>query len=126
MGNGAERTLTGALTSLADELRHLRTDIRADSKQRRRESLLSIGLALVLVLLMVGMLFVGWQNHSIGDQIADCTTAGGRCYEEGRRRSSEGVDRLIRSNIHLHRCLETPGVDTDAEVIVCMERRSAN
>lgn len=115
--------LRKSLGDLIEESRALRRDVRADAAQRRRENLINLGLA-VLLMIFIGVVgAIAWQNQQIGQQIADCTNVGGRCYEEGRGRTGAAIEELVRANVALHQCLETPGVDTEAELLACMERK---
>lgn len=132
--------LIRALETLAEQSETLAADVRADAAQRRaddvrRQKVVKAALAvgLLLVLLIGAVLVIGWQharitrqNNQLNQRVADCTTVGGECYERGAAHTGTAIDELVRANVHLHRCLETPGVDTDVEVMACLEKRMAS
>ncbi|HEU4542988.1 MAG TPA: hypothetical protein VFR23_17795 [Jiangellaceae bacterium] len=122
--------LAAALAALVEELRLLRGDVQVEAARRQKVSRITAVFIALLLVICGAVLVVGFQNHqlgkqnrNIGDQIADCTTAGGKCYEEGRRRSANNLDILILSGVYAQTCRDTRGVDTDAEVVACVKRK---
>lgn len=139
---GLPDPLRRSLRDLVAESQALRTDMQAAETARvqieaardaarRRESMIMFAAIALLTAFVVAVLVVAWQNQSIGrqnneisEQIADCTNAGGGCYEEGRRRTGEAVSNIVRGNVYVHECLKV--TDTDAELEKCVAAKLAN
>lgn len=110
--------LRSSLTDLIAESKALRADVHSAEALRaqkiaqiRRESLINLAILAGLALFMMIVLAVAYQNNQIAkdtkrnaDLIADCTTAGGRCYESGRARSGEAVGTLQRIQLYIVEC----------------------
>lgn len=134
-GDGGD--LASSLMQLAVEARALRSDVRADSEQRRRENQRMFAVFLVVAVVMAGLLVIGVQNRringqnaeiirrneQISTQIADCTTAGGVCYERGSQRTGAAIAELVRSNKAIALCARI--VESEAALDRCVEERLA-
>lgn len=114
-------TIDGLRNSLAEvisESKALRADVHTAEALRaqkiaqiRKESLLNLVILGGLALFMVIVLAVAYQNNQIAkdtkrnaDTIVDCTTAGGKCYDEGRKRTGEAVGTLQRIQLYIIEC----------------------
>lgn len=109
------------LTALIRESQELREDVAAREKRQRQETaerearqrkvMMLLGLAVLVALVMIGSVMVLLvqsrqrgndtrallrTNAATNQRIADCTTQGGQCYEQGARRSGELISELIR------------------------------
>lgn len=109
--NPAPAGLDGSLSALVDEAKALRADVRnaeqarqrAERARRRASQVNLAGLALVAAL--VGLLLVvAWSAVRTNARIADCTTAGGACYEEGGRRTGTAIADIIRAQMFVSEC----------------------
>lgn len=128
--------LRDSLAELIVESQALRTDVRGAERARRRASQISLGL-LGLVGLFVGMLMVvSWQNNRLAHQVAetntrmaDCTTPGGKCYEEGRKRTDGAVSAVVRISVLTNQCArlfpEESGPAYDRKLEACVQERLA-
>ncbi len=114
--------LRQSLAELITESQALRTDVRkaelarrqAEEARRRTNILVSSALAVIAVLIGL-VLAVGWQNNQIGKQtqaaaeqaqdtkerMADCTTPGGTCYDESRKRTGGAIADVIRAQLFM-------------------------
>lgn len=103
--------LAPALAALVSEAAALRGDLHAAETARRRASRINLtvlGLLAAFVLLLLG---AGWQTYRLTHelsktqkQIADCSTAGGVCYEDTRARTSSAIQDIIRAEIFMAEC----------------------
>ena len=98
--------LADTLSVLPEGIASLRADVHAAEDARRRANRLNTFLLVVAVLLVAVVAVVGWQNNRLATavrdtnaHIADCTTAGGDCYEEGRERGGEAITAVVRISI---------------------------
>ncbi len=106
------------LGAVLAESQALRQDVHTAEVARRRATQVNIAL-LGLVALFVGLLVaIGWQNNQViagvdtaitsidqtGEQIASCTTPGGQCYEEGRKRTDGAISAVVRISIFVSQC----------------------
>lgn len=109
--NPTVTTVTSHLDALVAESKALRTDLRAKEAARRREIRTLIGVMTILAVFMLLVLTIAWQNnqvvkqtHENGEKIADCTTAGGKCYEDGKARTGAAIADILRGEIALGEC----------------------
>jgi hypothetical protein len=110
--------LQTSLSELIRESQKLRTDVhnaealRAEKiAQIRRENLINLVVIGILALFMLMVLAIAWQSNRIAhdtkrnaDTLIDCTTPGGRCYEEGRARTGEAVAVLQGVQLYIVEC----------------------
>lgn len=103
--------LSASLSELVAESQALRTDVRTAEATRRKENRINLVVIIMLTLFVVLVLVVAWQNNRIAaetrttnDRIADCTTAGGRCYEDGKQRTGAAIGNIIQAEIALGEC----------------------
>lgn len=129
---------TAPLRQLTSELVNV---VTADGEQRRKESAqqrkatrLIAAAIVVAIVVLAGLAFLVVQdtqrraqsrdlvrqNAETSQRIADCTTAGGQCYEDGARRSGAAIAELIRAQAAVGRC--TVSEDTVAEYDLCVKR----
>lgn len=126
--------LSGSLTNLGQDVRGLRDDVQqAEARRRRGNKLIAAGL--IVVLLAVTMLsVVTVQNRQVLDStsqtnatMADCTTPGGKCYEESRRRTGEAINNILLVSIYMAQCARLypneAGPDYDRKLEVCIYER---
>lgn len=134
----AVSTLRNSLASLIDESQALRKDIHGAEEARRRANQINLAL-LGLLILFVGLLVaIGWQGNEAIDQaretnaaIADCTTPGGKCYEDSRKRAAEFTQDIILVSIYMSQCARLYpgefGPEYDRKLQACVyERLSRN
>lgn len=131
------------LDDLVTEARALRIDVsRSEATQRKRNSWFAAGLGVLTI--FVGLLLVlAWQGNRLTHQnadvldsvqttnrfMADCTTPGGRCYQESRARTSEVLADVIRAQIFMAQCARLwpseAGPDYDRKLSNCVYDRLA-
>jgi hypothetical protein len=74
------------------------------------------------------------QGKQTRDRIADCTTPGGECYQEGQKRTGEAIQILYEQGIAREKitrtvvrlaaaCADKPGSQTAQEILLCIEER---
>jgi hypothetical protein len=108
----------GILRDLLEESRRLRADVVARSETQRKFTRMALAAVVVTIMLLGIQLTILLQNRrtsaetravirenaSTSQQIADCTTAGGRCFEEGSKRSAERTQGQIRAQTEIAVC----------------------
>lgn len=82
----------------------LRTDVHAAERARRIAAAINLGLLGLLVVLVALFGVVMLQVSQTNERVADCTTPGGRCYEDGRARTGSAVADLIRAEVAVAEC----------------------
>lgn len=104
-------TLSEYLTKLAADAEGLRTDVHNAEQARRRANTIGLALMGVLGFLMLVILVVAAQNNAIASQtrqtnarIAACTTAGGKCYEDGKTRTGAAVGDIVKASVYVAEC----------------------
>lgn len=119
--------LSDAINNLADLARELAEEVRNDRRDRRRATRWLLGLSTVAVLLLVGLGVLGVQTAQLATRIEDCTTAGGRCYEDGRSRTRDAVGQIIdggtRAVVFTHLCMRDHPEARDAQIEACVAER---
>ncbi len=96
--------LQTSLAAVVDATEGLRVDVKEAEKARTRWTRISFVLIGVLILLVGAVLAIGWQLKETNDRVADCTTVGGKCYEEGRKRTGEAIGSLTRISVYVSQC----------------------
>lgn len=123
-----------SLKELLDESERLRVDIKANEAQRRKENYVTMAVGTLMALFMLLILVVAFQNNQIAadakataDRMADCTTAGGKCYEEGRTRTSGAIGDIIKASVYMAECSRLhpgeAGPAFDRSLEACVESR---
>jgi hypothetical protein len=126
--------LQKSLTDLITESQELRSDVHGAERARRRAGTINLALLGVLVAFVGLLLVVTFQNNRLSHRVtetntrmADCTTPGGRCYDEGRTRSSAAIADLIRSQMFMAECArlfpDEAGAAYDAKLEACVLER---
>lgn len=125
------------LSALLGESQRLRADVR-ERERRQRRLMAVIGIGVVLCLVLVGgvmvLLVQGRQrgndtrsllrtNAVTNERIADCTTAGGKCYEEGVKRSAAFIQLLLQGQKQIALCRSKS--DTTTELEKCIDKALA-
>lgn len=135
--------LTETLNNLGDAARALADEVRDDRAQRvkenravvadqHRQNRIMMTLLTIIVVLVVGLVTVAVQNRlranqnaqiirqtaATSAQIADCTTVGGKCYEQGGQRTANAIRMIIRAQIYITPCSKM--TDTDAALEECV------
>jgi type VI protein secretion system component VasK len=116
--NAHAAALSDSLRALIDESKALRQDVDQAERTRRREARLNAVMIGILSLFVLCVLAVAWQNNAIAQQTADtnrqitsCTVPGGKCYEDGRARTTEAVSNIYKSSVYMAECARLqPGV----------------
>jgi hypothetical protein len=103
--------LSASLSALVAESQALRSDVLAAEQARKRANRIALSLLAVLCLFTGAVLAIGWQNNQLSrrvdktnNQMADCTTPGGVCYEDGRRRTEGAVSSVVRISLFVSQC----------------------
>jgi hypothetical protein len=121
------------MLALADALR---TDVKVAEAARRRANHINLGALALLTVLVALLIAVTWQNNRLAHRVdrtnaklADCTTPGGRCYDEGRARTGQAIDDIIRSEIFMAECSRLypneSGPAYDRKLEACVVQRLA-
>jgi hypothetical protein len=105
-------------------------DERPDLIRRRARAVMAerawrmlwIGIGALVAVLLVWDITVGYQAR---ERIADCTTPGGECYEEGQKNTGSAVTDIVDlarlASIAAAACADQPGQQTFHDVRVCTE-----
>lgn len=129
-------SLRTSLTDLIHESQALRSDVHSAEQARRRASQINLALLGMLGLFVGLLIAVTWQNNQLARQVsntnqrmADCTTSGGKCYDEGRKRSQSAIQDILRVNIYMAECARLhpgeSGADFDKALEACIYERLA-
>lgn len=110
--------LRRSLEDLIAESQALRSDMKTGEQARKRENHINMALLGLLALFVFMVLVIAWQNNSIASdtrntnaRMADCTTPGGRCYEQGTKRTSGAIQTILHTQIAALQCArQYPGV----------------
>ncbi len=132
----AVAALRESLTAVVVATEALRSDVTAAETARRRTGRINLGLIGMLVGLVALLLAIGYQNNRLvrgqkrtNERIADCTTAGGTCYEQGRERSSGAIAAIVRISVYVTECGRLwpgeSGPDFDRKLEKCVADRLA-
>lgn len=125
----AVAALQTSLAAVADATNGLREDVRMAQKESARKTRISFVLIAVLGILLVLVLAVSFQLKKTNDHIADCTTAGGQCYEEGRQRTGGAIATLTRISVYVSQCGRLwpgeSGPEYDRKLEQCVAERLA-
>lgn len=104
-------TLGEYLANLSNNADNLRTDVHNAEQARRRANTIGLFLMAVLGVLMLVVLVslartntVVHQTSQTNQRIADCTTAGGKCYSLGSKRTGQAIASILRAQIALGEC----------------------
>lgn len=130
VGSGANPA--DMLQALLDQSQQLRNDVRErERRQRRTNALMATGIFLVLVMVaaLLTLLVQSRQrgndtralirnNSATSEQIADCITAGGTCYEQGHKQTAAALQQLINAQVEIQSCAKK--TSTDAELRACI------
>lgn len=107
----AVAALRNSLADLVKESQALRTDVHGAEEARRRATAVNLGLLGLLVLFVGLLLVVSWQNNQLIEKVnetnsimADCTTPGGRCYEQGQQRVSGAINDIVWASVYMSQC----------------------
>lgn len=125
------------LKALLGESQRLRADVRErERRQRRLMGLIAAAtvICLILVISVTVLLVQSRQrgndtrallrtNAATSQQIADCTTAGGKCYEEGTKRSAALIQLLLQGQKQIALCRADS--DTREELEKCIDEALA-
>lgn len=109
--NPAVETLRSSLADLIAESQALRKDVKTAEDARRRATAVNLALMGLLTLFVGLLLVVGYQNNQVihkvnvtNQQLADCTTPGGKCYQQGQVRTGQAISDVIRAEIFMAQC----------------------
>lgn len=128
--------LTARLADIIDESRALRSDVHAAEAARRRVATFNLAVLTILAVALLAVVGLAWQNNQLAhkvnrtnEQMADCTTPGGHCYEEGRQRTGEAVGALTRISVYVSQCGRLypgeSGPEYDRKLDACVQARLA-
>lgn len=133
--SAAGDTIRELLAPFQVEAKATRTAIEDRSRAQRRINAWLIGFVAVTTVLVVLVLFmlvkdsqrraqsrqILKNNAALSAQIADCTSVGGRCYEQSQQRLRAAIVQLTETNKAIILCSRT--ADTDAELDACVAAR---
>lgn len=128
--------LRSSLAALIAESQALRTDVHAAESARRRQFLVNTGVLGMLALFVLLVLVVAWQNNQVvtrvnqtNARVADCTNPGGKCYEDGKRRTGDAIGDIIRAEAYMAECARLypgeSGPAFDQKLEACVNARLA-
>ena len=64
-------------------------------------------------------------NVGTNERIVDCTTPGGKCYQQGQERTGQAVGDILKGATYAIACADKRGVQTEAEIQACVLKRIA-
>lgn len=119
-----------ALDRLGDAVLALAEESRQDRLARNRRDRLHLVLLIVVTLMIGGLGTLGWQNRRLNSgnaqilqAVRDCTTAGGRCYENSEARSGQYIQQLVAAQFDIAWCVKVSATKTDAQKCVADAQR---
>lgn len=126
--------LRTSLSELVYESQALRGDVHTAEAARRRANQINLGVLGLLALFVAMLMVVTWQNNRLAQQVnetnsrmSDCTTPGGKCYEDGRTRTSKAITDILRVNVYMAECSRLypgeSGPEFDKELEACIYAR---
>lgn len=129
-------SLRRSLTDLVAESQALRVDVNSAETARRRANTINLTAVGLLLLFVVMISAVSWQNNQLAkqvnrtnDRMADCTTPGGTCYETSQRRVSGAIADIVRASVFMNQCARLwpneSGPDYDRKLEKCVNDRLA-
>ncbi len=129
-------SITGHLEDIIEESRGLRGDVRQAERARRKASAFNLAVLIVLAVALLAVAGLGWQNNQLAERqnetnrrMADCTTPGGRCYEESRARTSGAIATVVRISVYVSQCGRLypgeSGPEYDAKLEKCVAGKLA-
>lgn len=130
----AVAALGQSLSEVLAEAQALRSDVHTAEEARRKATVVNLGLLALLVLFVALLGAVSWQNNQLIEKVeqtnstmADCTTPGGRCYEEGNRRTSGAINDIIWASVYMAQCARLypgeVGPEYDKKLEACVTQR---
>lgn len=128
--------LQTSLATLLDEAQRLRGDVHTAEAARKRANQINLAVLGLLGLFVAMLLVIGWQNNQLAqdvsrtnEQVADCTTPGGGCYEDGRARTAGAIAALTRISVFVSQCGRLypgeSGPDFDRKLEQCVAAKLA-
>lgn len=121
--------LQQSLADLIRESQALRVDVHTAEAARKRANHINLGVLGLLILFVALLVGIGWQGNVTNQRIADCTTAGGDCYEEGRKRTAAAIGDIIKVSIYMAECARLypgeAGPEYDRKLEACVYGRLA-
>lgn len=132
----AEAELRRQLDSILDEAQRLRGDVHGAEVARKRATKINMVVLAVLAGFVAMLLAIAYQNNQVINQVqstnntlADCTTPGHACYEEGQKRTAAAVSALTKISIYVSQCGRLypgeSGPEFDAKIEKCVAERLA-
>jgi hypothetical protein len=104
--------------ALTAEAASLRQAVEAANARGARKDMVLTILGVVAVALIAGLTTIAVQlNVAIGQatetskRVADCTTAGGKCYAEGQKRTGAAVGDISKTQLYIVECARALPVD---------------
>lgn len=133
-GSTPAEALRASLESLITESQALRSDVHGAEVARKRANQINLGVLALLALFVALLVAIGWQNNQVinqvrqtNDQMADCTTPGRPCYEQGRARTDGAVSAVVRISIFVSQCGRLwpgeSGPEYDSKLQACVMER---
>jgi type VI protein secretion system component VasK len=130
------QAIADALQPLLDEAELLRTDVHAAEDARRLSTKVNLGMLGLLVVLVLVLIGISYQNNQLGRQVAktnttltDCTVPGGGCYDTSRAQTGKAIADLIRADSIVSECARLwpgeSGAAYDAKLEACVYTRLA-
>jgi cell division protein FtsB len=126
--------LSASLKALIEGTQALRVDMKVAERNRRRTNMINMGL-LAIVMLFVGLLVgLAWQGNrniaetrKVNEQLADCTTPGGKCYANAQAQQVRAIGALTSVSIYVSQCGRLwpgeSGPDYDRKIEACVRQR---
>jgi hypothetical protein len=120
---------------LIEQAEELTAAVKQDGVARRKENKRILAVAVALLVLLVLTVAVLLQNRSrsiqsgqilrnsaaTSDLIADCTSPGGKCYQESQKRTQGVLAQLVEINKIVAQCAKV--TNTDDEMDTCVQAR---
>ncbi len=120
---------------LIEQANELTAAVKHDGMERRRENRRIMAIALALLMLVTINVAILMQNRArsaetreiirnsaaTSERIADCTTAGGECYERSQRSAQDFLGQILIMNQYVVQCAKV--TNTDDELQACVTER---
>lgn len=103
--------LRADLAAVLAESAALRVDVHTAEAARTKANRINTGVLAVLAVFVGLVLVVAFQNtriatqeQRVNEQIADCTTAGGTCYELSNVRTRAAISQIVLASVYVAEC----------------------
>lgn len=128
-GEEVVTALKTSMAALVAESQALRSDVHRAEQARKRANQINAVVLGVVALFVAALAVIGYQVSVTNQRMVDCTTPGGRCYQQGQQRTAAAVGDVLRVSIYMAECSRLlpgeSGPDFDRKLERCVFEKLA-